>query len=167
MRGVAAVTILGAITLLLGCGGSSGSNEDASTPEGVADATGCANVTELDSMIAPIRGKAATRGISCDLDGEVVHIFARAPIDDLSGMGFRQGGTLDNIRRLLGAGDSSCSLALLVSDDLFIVASSDDVLSDLGVPGESPIRVSPTVSYLDHCILRPSYPVTVTEAKRP
>ena len=82
-------------------------------------------------------------------------------------MGLRQGGTLDNIHRLLGAGDSTCSLALLVSDDLFIVASSDDVLSDLGVPGEPPIRVSPTVSYLDHCTLRPSYPVTVTEAKRP
>jgi hypothetical protein len=165
--GSAAVTTLGAIALLLGCGGSSASNEDASTPEAVADATGCANITELDSMIAPIRGKAATRGISCDLDGEVVHIFARAPIDDPSAVGLRQGGTLDNIRRLLGAGDSSCSLALLVSDDLFIVASSDDVLSDLGVPGEPPIRVSPTVSYLDHCTLRPTYPVTVTEAKRP
>jgi hypothetical protein len=69
-------------------------------------------------------------------------------------VGLRQGGTLDNIRRLLEAGDSSCSLALLVSDDLFIVASSDDVLSDLGVPGEPPIRVSPTVSYLDDCTLR-------------
>jgi hypothetical protein len=35
---------------------------------------------------------------------------------------------------------------LLVRADLFIVASSDDVLSGLGVPGEPPIRVSPTVS---------------------
>ena len=152
--GSAAVTILGAVALLLGCGGSSGSDDGASTPEAVADAARCANITELDSMIAPIRGRAATRGISCDLDGEVLHIFARAPIDDPSGVGFRQGGTLDNIRRLLGAGDSSCSLALLVSDDLFIVASSDDVLSSLGAAGEPPIRVSPTVSYLDDCTLR-------------
>jgi hypothetical protein len=165
--GSAAVTILGTVALLLGCRGSSGSDEDASTPEALADAAGCANITELDAEIAPIRGKAATRGISCDLDGEVVHIFARAPIGDSSAVGLRPGGTLDNIRRLLGAGDSSCSLALLVSDDLFIVASSDDVLSDLGIPGEPPVRVSPTVSYLDHCTLRPSHPVTVTGAKRP
>jgi hypothetical protein len=165
--GSAAVTILGAVALLLGCRGSSGSDEDASTPEALAGAAGCANITELDPEIAPIRGRAATRGISCDLDGEVVHIFARAPIGDTSAVGLRQGGTLDNIRRLLGAGDSSCSLALLVSDDLFIVASSDDVLSDLRIPGEPPVRVSPTVSYLDHCTLRPNYPVTVTEAKRP
>jgi hypothetical protein len=82
-------------------------------------------------------------------------------------VGLRQGGTLDNIHRLLGAGDSSCSLALFVSDDLFVVASSDDVLSNLGVPGAPPIRVSPTVSYLDHCTLRPGYPARVTEAKRP
>jgi hypothetical protein len=143
--GSAAITILGAIALLLGCGGSSAADEDTSTPEAVANATGCANVTELDSMIAPIRGTAATRGISCDLDGEIVHIFARAPIDYPSAVGLRQGGTLDNIRRLLGAGDSSCSLALLVSDE---------VLSGLGIPGEPPIRVSPTVSYLDDCALR-------------
>jgi hypothetical protein len=164
--GSAAVTILGAVALLLDCRGSSGPDEDANTPEALADAAGCANITELDPEIAPIRGKAATRGISCDLDDEIVHIFARAPIGDTSAVGLSQGGTLDNIRRLLGAGDSSCSLALLVSDDLFIVASGNDVLSDLGVPGEPPIRVSP-VSYLDHCTLRPSHPVTVTEAKRP
>jgi hypothetical protein len=165
--GSAAVTILGAVALLLGCRGSSGPDEDANTPEALADAAGCANITDLDPEIAPIRGKAATRGISCDLDDEIVHIFARAPIGDTSAVGLSQGGTLDNIRRLLGAGDSSCSLALLVTDDLFIVASGNDVLSDLGVPGEPPIRVSPTVSYLDHCTLRPSHPVTVTEAKRP
>jgi hypothetical protein len=139
---------------MLGCRGSGGSDDDANTPEAVADAAECANITELDSMIAPIRGRAATRGISCDLDGEVVHIFARAPIDEPSGVGLNQGGTLDNIRRLLGAGDASCSLALLVSDDLFIVASSEDVLSDLDVRGEPPIPVSPTVSYLDDCTLR-------------
>jgi hypothetical protein len=97
--GLAAVTILGSVALLLGCRGSGGSDDDASTPEAVADAAGCANITELDSMIAPIRGRAATRGISCDLDGEGVHIFARAPIDESSGVGFNQGGTLDNIRR--------------------------------------------------------------------
>ena len=152
--GLAAVTILGVVGLLLGCGGSSGSDEHVSTPEAVADAAGCSNVTALDSMIAPIRGRGATRGISGDLDGEVVHIFARAPIGDPSAVGFGQGGTLDNIRRLLGSGDSSCSLALLVSNDLFIVASSEDVLADLGVQGEPLIRVSPTFSYLDDCTLR-------------
>jgi hypothetical protein len=152
--GLAAVAILGALALLVGCGGSGATSADVSTPEAVADATECANITELDPMIAPIRGKAATRGIRCDIDGEVAHIFARAPIGDPSASGFEQGGTLDNIHRLLGAGDSTCSLALLVNDDLFIVASSDDVLSDLGVQGEPPTRVSPTVSYLDDCTLR-------------
>jgi hypothetical protein len=65
-----------------------------------------------------------------------------------------EGGTLDNIRRLLGTGDASCSLVLLLGDDLFVVASSDDVQSDMGIPGEPPIRVSPTVSYLDDCTIR-------------
>src|SRR4029450_6208691 len=157
----------GAAALLLGCRVSSGSDDDASPPEALAGAAGCTNITELDPEIAPIRGQAATRGISCDLDGEVVHIFARAPIGDPSAVGPRQGGTLDNIRRLLGAGDSSCSLALLVSDDLFIVASSDDVLSDLGIPAQPPIRVSPTVRDPDHLTLLPSHPVTGTDATRP
>jgi hypothetical protein len=88
--GSAAVTILGVVALLLGCRGSSGSDQDASTPEALADAAGCANIIELDPEIAPIRGQAATRGISCDLDGEVVHIFARAPIGDTSAVGLRQ-----------------------------------------------------------------------------
>jgi hypothetical protein len=147
----AAVTVLGAVAPLLGCGGSGGSDEDASTPEAAADAAGCGDITELDPEIAPIRGGAATGGISCDLEGEVVHIFARAHFDDSSGM---EGGTLDNIRRLLGTGDASCSLVLLLGDDLFVVASSDDVQSDMGIPGEPPIRVSPTVSYLDDCTIR-------------
>lgn len=138
---------------IVGCGDSNDSDVDASSPKSVAESVGCENVSELDSMVAPIRGNAATGGLSCEIDGETVHIFARAPIGDTSAPGWTQGGTVENIRRLLGADavDPTCELALLISDDVFVVGSSADQLTDLGVPGEEPIPVSPTVSYLSTC----------------
>lgn len=70
-------------------------------------------------------------------------------------MGWGQGGTDENIGRLLGADavDASCELAVLVSDDVFVIGTSADQLADLGVPAEEPIPVSPTVSYLNQCAL--------------
>jgi len=87
------------------------------------------------------------------VDGEIVHIFARAPIGDTAGEGLTQGGTVENIRRLLGADDVQATgeLATLISDDVFVVGSSSELLADLGLPGEAPIPVSPTVRYLDAC----------------
>jgi hypothetical protein len=144
-----------AAVFLIGCGGSHDPDIDASTPEALAESLGCEDVSELDSMLAPIRGRGATSGLSCEIDGETVHIFARAPIGDPSAVGWEQGGTEENIRRLLGADgvDSTCELAVLISGDVFVVGASADRLADLGVPGEEPIPVSPTVSYLDRCAL--------------
>jgi hypothetical protein len=144
-----------AVVFIVGCGGSDDPDIDASTPESLGESLGCENVSELDSMLAPIRGRGATTGISCEIDGETIHIFARAPIEDLSAVGWGQGGTVENIRRLLGADavDPSCELAVLIGDDVFVVGSTADQLADLGVPGEEPIPVSPTVSYLDRCAL--------------
>lgn len=140
---------------LVGCRDSNGSGIDASTPEAMAETVGCDRASELDPMLAPIRGNAATRGLSCEVDGEIVHIFARAPIGDTAGAGFTQGGTVENIRRLLGADhvQATCELATLISDDVFVVGSSAELLADLGLPGEAPSPVSPTVSYLDACTL--------------
>jgi hypothetical protein len=49
--------------LLVGCGGSDDSDIDASTPEALAASLGCEDVSELDSMLAPIRGDAADYGL--------------------------------------------------------------------------------------------------------
>jgi hypothetical protein len=54
-------------------------------------------------VIAPIRGKAATRGISCDLDGEVVHIFVRALQTALAPKKWGRLGTPDSRAVLLSA----------------------------------------------------------------
>lgn len=108
------------VVLIVGCGGSDTPNIDASTPESLAESLGCGDVSELDPMLAPIRGRGATRGISCEIDGETIHVFARAPIGDPNAVGWGQGGTDENIRRLLGADavDPSCKLAVLISDDV-------------------------------------------------
>jgi hypothetical protein len=140
---------------VVGCGGSDDPDIDASTPESLAESLGCVDVSELDPIIAPIRGRGATGGISCKFDDETIHVFARAPIGDPNAVGWDQGGTDENIGRLLGADavHPSCELGVLISDDVFVVGTSADRLADLGVPGDEPIPVSPTVSYLDHCAL--------------
>lgn len=141
--------------LMIGCGGSGNTDIDAGTPQALAESLGCEDVSELHSMFAPIRGAAATSGISCTIEDEAIHIFARAPIEDSTATGFEQGGTVENIRRLLEANavDPGCELAALISDHVFVVGTTADQLTSLGIPGDEPIRVSPTVSYLDHCII--------------
>jgi hypothetical protein len=155
----------GVVSFLLGCGAGSDDPDrsdqlavDASSPEAIAESTGCGHVSELDSMVSPIRGMAATRGIRCDIDGEVLHVFARAPRGDPAAGSYaaQQGGSLENIYRTLGGGElaqSSCSVALLVSDHVLVLGRSEAVLSGLGIPGEGPVPVSPTVSYLAACAL--------------
>lgn len=144
-----------AAVLIAGCGGPDDPDIDASTPAAMAESLGCEDVSELHSMLAPIRGRAATSGLSCEMDGDTVHIFARAPIGDTSGVGWQQGGTEENIRRLLAADavDPDCELAVLISDHVFVVGTTADQLTDLGVPGHEPIPVSPTVSYLNGCTI--------------
>jgi hypothetical protein len=156
---------LAALLVLGGCGDSSGSTNDAagrasegidaSSAASLADTLGCEDVSELDGMLAPIRGNAATSGLRCTVDGEVLHIFARAPIGNASAHGREQGGTVENIRRLVGAVtvDPTCEPAVLISDDLFVVGSTTDQLADLGIAGEAPIPASPTVSDLEDCTI--------------
>lgn len=76
---------------LVGCGDSTDSENDAGTPASLAESIGCDDVSELDQMIAPIRGKGAASGLSCEIDGETIHIFARAPIEDPSAVGWGLG----------------------------------------------------------------------------
>jgi hypothetical protein len=144
-----------AAVLIVGCGGSDDPDIDASTPAALAESLGCENVSELHSMLAPIRGRAASSGLSCEIDGYTVHIFARSPIGDPSAVGWEQGGTEENIRRVLAgdAVDPDCELAVLISDHVFVVGTTADQLKDLGVPGDEPIPVSPTVSYLHGCTI--------------
>jgi hypothetical protein len=143
-----------AAVVIVSCG-TSDADLDASSPQALAESLGCADISELDPMIAPIRGDAATSGISCTIDDEAIHIFARAPIGDSSGTGFEQGGTVENIRRLLEANfvDPDCELAALISDHVFVVGTTADQLTRLGIPGDEPIPVSPMTSYLDHCTI--------------
>jgi hypothetical protein len=154
-RAVRASVALVVMVALVGCGDSTDSEIDASTPASLAESIGCDDVSELDQMIAPIRGKGASSGLGCEIDGGTIHIFARAPIEDPSAVGWGQGGTVENIRRLLGgdAADPACELAGLITDDVFVVGTTADQLTALGVPGEEPIPVSPTVSYLDSCAI--------------
>jgi len=144
-----------AAMLAVGCGDSGDPDIDASTPEALAESLRCEGVSELDSMIAPIRGDAATSGISCTIADEAIHIFARAPIGDPSAVGWEQGGTEENIRRLLEANfvDPDCELAALISDHAFVVGTTEDQLTGLGIPGDEPIPVSPRTSYLDNCTI--------------
>ena len=134
----------------------------ASTLKEFADRVECADIADLDPTIAPIRGQAATRGISCTADGEVVHAFDRAPPGDPSAGRYaaQQGGSVENIRRLVGAEqpDPGCDVHLLISDELFLLGGSRDLMLELAESAdlsvEPVVPASPTVSYLDDCRLR-------------
>ena len=136
--------------------------DSASTLEEFADRVECADIADLDPMIAPIRGQAATRGISCTVAGEVVHAFDRAPPGDPSAGSYaaQQGGSVENIRRLVGAEqpDPGCDVHLVISDELFLLGGSRDLMLDLAESAdlsvEPVVPASPTVSYLDDCRLR-------------
>ena len=92
----------------------------------------CAGVDVLDSMDAPVRGGASTGGIACTIGPDEVHIFLRAPIGDgddaNKSYADAQGGSLENIDRLVGTGDSQPCLSLLVGRDWFILANNEETL---------------------------------------
>lgn len=156
MRRLVALLLAG---VAMACGDD---GDNASTLEEFADQVECTDIADLDPMIAPIRGQAATQGISCTVNGEVVHVFDRAPPGDPSAGSYaeQQGGSVENIRRLVGAEqpDPGCDVHLLISDDLFLLGSSENLVLDLaesaGLPIEPIEPASPTVSYLDDCRLR-------------
>lgn len=123
------------------------------------DRLACTEVEEIDYFNAPIRGRAATGGVSCAVGTARLHIFARAPLGDVDdesiAYGYRQGGSLENIDRLVGTGDvgsPECQAWMLVAESWFILADRETALADAEeVLGGGAIRsiapVSPPASY--------------------
>lgn len=118
----------------------------------------CVEINGEQALIAPLRGQAALRGMSCRLDGSRVHVFERAPENDVPAGdegAFHAGGSLARIDFVTGGGTSTpgCDVELTVTDGFFVVApAAIDIGSLDQAIGESvrqPIAASPTVSYLD------------------
>lgn len=124
--------------------------------EELAGELGCDRVEPLDPMDAPIRGGASTGGIECLVGPDEVHIFVRAPIgdgdDSDTSYADAQGGSLENIDRLVGTGDPRPCLSLLVGRDWFILANDEELLrsAEDSIGGvERPIlRATPPASYV-------------------
>lgn len=116
----------------------------------------CATVDLLDSMDAPIRGGASTGGISCLVGPDEVHILLRAPIgdgdDSNKSYADAQGGSLENIDRLVGTGDPQPCLSMLVGRDWFILANNEEILrkaeSRIGGVERPIVRATPPASYV-------------------
>lgn len=127
------VAALTAGVILAACGQGE-SPDPPRTLDEVVTRADCTDVEELDELIAPIRGRAATAGIECTSDGARFHVFQRAPEGDPSDPtpASREGGSLENIRRLLGVESSSggCTAYLAVTDDIFVLAETDAQLEN-------------------------------------
>ncbi|HEV2808983.1 MAG TPA: hypothetical protein VGV93_01125 [Acidimicrobiales bacterium] len=131
-------------------------SEHASIHE-VAQSLGCMDTQEIDYFNAPIRGSAATEGISCEIEDAVVHVFERAELGDLDSdepYAYAQGGWDENIARLLGTGETGppgCRSWVLVAKDWFVVSDNEDLLAELrdesGNPARSITPASPPASY--------------------
>ena len=123
--------------------------------EDLAAELGCGGVRELDHLDGPIRGGAATRGVACAIGPDEAHIFQRAPLGDLDpskSYADRQGGSLENIDRLVGTGATAPCLSLLVGRDWFILANDDGILRkverSIGGVERSIVRATPPASYV-------------------
>jgi len=101
----------------------------------------------------------------CELAEGAVHIFERAPLGN-GAVVSDQGGSLENIDRVLQTGQvwANCDIAVLVTEDLFIVGATEsmsEVEDQLGRAVRPVAPVSPTISYLVDCDLNwPASPVT-------
>lgn len=132
----------------------------------VAHSLGCVDTQEIGYFNAPIRGAAATKGISCATEDAVVHVFDRAEIGDLDdsdeAYAFAQGGSDENVARLLGTGETGppgCRSWVLVTEDWFVVSDNEDLLAALRDSSDDPARsvapASPPASYVPPgCSLR-------------
>lgn len=125
----------------------------------VAQSLGCMDTQEISYFNAPIRGAAATEGISCETEDAVVHVFERAEVGDLDdsdeAYAFAQGGSDENVARLLGTGETGppgCRSWVLVTEDWFVVSDNEDLLAALrdksGDPARSVAPASPPASYV-------------------
>jgi hypothetical protein len=139
--------------------GSTDTTDRPASAEQVASDLGCGEVEELNEMIAPIRGGAAVRGVSCRKGTVEVDIFERSPVGDLDQSdetyAEAQAGSLENIDRLFGPGatDDPCRGWMLVGDAWIVVASDEALLKEAEADGAlvgavRPVQVmSPPASY--------------------
>ena len=159
------IGLAAAVGLLLGAAcsdgdGSSGGEDTTDrsmSVERLARELDCEGIEEIHQLNAPIRGGAAVRGISCRTGTVGVHIFERAPVGDLDdpdeSYASAQGGSFENIDRLLGTGvdDARCRAWALIGDTWFVVASDEALLTDAAESLDGDVRpvtvVSPSASY--------------------
>ena len=157
-----------AAALAGGCSGDDSADpspqaeDDPASAAAMADLVGCADARDLASDIFPLRGLAATDGVSCLLDGDVVHLFERAPAGDNNSNVYarHEGGSVENVRRTVGAGSGTpgCDVRLAIGERWFALAASVDTLDDVARALDGTVepieQATPTVSYLvDDCDL--------------
>lgn len=124
----------------------------------LATALGCTGATALEYENSPIRGAAALSGVACSLGTAELHVFQRHPLGDSErkdiAPAWRDGGTVENIKRLVGAGNTTqgCSAFLLIGDEWFVTSSNRDALDDvrdkLGGEVEPIVQATTPASYV-------------------
>lgn len=159
-----------------GCGSEEPSLAASASIDEVVGALACQKTAVIDPMEAPTRGRAATSGVACQVDGAEVHVFARAPINEVDEAlepcttvasptnspttacaepgSFARGGTMGRIAFLVGIGldgAPECAMWILVADGWFVLADDQDVLTSLeaevGGDTEPIVPAAPPASY--------------------
>lgn len=172
-RGFAAALLV--VSIGTGCSDGSNTEGTASAPSTTVAAApmtfdeirtelGCDVIPDGDSAIAPVRGGAATRAMSCPVAGARAHVFERAPEHDVAPEfehTFQAGGSLERIADVVRGGSSvpGCDVVVAVTAGFFVVAPStadlDQLVPLIGEPLADPLPAAPTVSYLDaSCTIR-------------
>lgn len=123
--------------------------------EQITAAIGCTKTVEMDDLVAPIRGGAATAGVACDMPSGSLHLFARAPKGDPDQQGAGMRGLTENIDRVLmttDAPDPTCPAEVVIGDSYFAVSDVPDSLAVLeriaGHVERSASPAAPMTSYL-------------------
>lgn len=156
------VLVLAGSLVVAGCGRLGQSDiaaVDRQSADEIAERLGCTeNLEEVDYFNAPIRGAAATRGLRCFTDtGDQLHIFERASLGDGrtdQPYAYAQGGSLENIDRLIGTGESrpGCVSWTLIGDSWFLLSDNQDTLLAAAEELNGEVRpvqpASPPASYL-------------------
>ncbi len=125
------------------------------TDADLADAAGCTVLRDFGDdlpAVDPIRGGAAADGVACTLDGDVVHLFVRAPIDPDAPEGAPLDGSFENIDRLVATGSSpDCTTWVAVGETWFALTDDEDLLArvadDLGGTVREILPTGPPASY--------------------
>lgn len=123
--------------------------------EQISAALGCTSTIKMGDLVFPIRGRAATAGVACDMPSGSLHLFARAPAGDPEQPGAGMGGLTQNIDRVLmtnEAPDPRCPAEVVIGESYFAVSDSPDSLAILeriaGHVERSASPTAPMTSYL-------------------